>query len=163
MLSVEKNREMLKRFSDALNRNVVGVNHEFWTRDMCWRGNAGLGTMHGVDEFEEKIRKPFIRAFPDKASVNLAHIVTEDYAASAGYQLTTHAEDWLGIPATGKRTRVHYIDIWRIVEEDGEPKLAENWVMIDILGVLEQAGYDVEKVLKFVGSEPPAFFEQEAD
>ena len=53
-----------------------------------------------------------------------------------------------------------YIDIWRIEEEEnGERKLAENWVMIDILGVLEQAGYDVEKVLKFVGSKPPEFFE----
>ena len=32
-------------------------------------------------------------------------------------------------------------------------------MLIDILGVLEQAGYDVEKVLKFIGSKSPEFFE----
>ncbi len=162
-MSVEKNEDLLKRFGDALNKNEVGVNHEFWTEDMVWRGPAGLGAMHGVDEFEEKIRRPFIESFPDKVSHNEAHLVTEDYAAAAGYQLTTFAKDWLGIPATGEETKVHYIDIWRIVEENGERKFAENWVMIDILSVLEQAGYDVEKVLKFVGSKPPEFFEQEVD
>ena len=36
----------------------------------------------------------------------------------------------------------------------------ENWVMIDLLDFLEQAGYDVEKVLKFIGSKPPEFFDQ---
>ncbi|MEL7236952.1 MAG: ester cyclase, partial [Chloroflexota bacterium] len=137
----------------------VGVNHEFWTADMVWRGNAGLGTKHGVDQFEKEIREPFIRSFPDKVSQRLADFNTAEYAAAAGYQLTTFAEDWLGIPATGEQVKVPYFDIWSIVEDDnGEPKLHENWVMIDILSVLEQAGYDVEKVLKFVGSKPPEFF-----
>jgi len=53
------------------------------------------------------------------------------------------------------------MDFWRIEEdeESGERKLAENLVLIDILGVLEQCGYDVNKVLKFVGSKPPEYFE----
>ncbi|MEM6281335.1 MAG: ester cyclase [Chloroflexota bacterium] len=159
-LSKEKSEDLMRRFSDALNRNEVGVNHEFWTADMVWRGNAGLGVKHGVDQFEQEIREPFIRAFPDKVSQSHVRFMTAEYAAAAGYQLTTFAEDWLGIPATGEQMKVPYIDIWSIVEdEDGEPKFHENWVMIDILSVLEQAGYDVEKVLKFVGSKPPAFFD----
>ena len=48
-------------------------------------------------------------------------------------------------------------------ESTGERKLAENLVLIDILGVLEQAGYDVEKVLKFIGSKSPEFFENSAE
>ena len=53
------------------------------------------------------------------------------------------------------------MDFWRVEidQESGELSLAENLVFIDILGVLEQCGYDVNKVLKFVGSKPPEFFE----
>ena len=47
-----------------------------------------------------------------------------------------------------------YIDIWRA--EDGF--LKENWVMIDILEFLEQIGYDIAKVLAFVGEKGPEFF-----
>jgi hypothetical protein len=59
---------------------------------------------------------------------------------------------------------MRYMDFWHIVDdtETGERKLKENLVLIDILGVLEQAGYDVKKVLKFVGSKPPEFFDEQA-
>ena len=46
------------------------------------------------------------------------------------------------------------MDFWRV---EGD-KLAENWVLIDILGFLEQVGYDIDKVLAFIGSKPPEFF-----
>jgi len=75
----------------------------------------------------------------------------------------TFAQDWLGIPATGKPVRVRYMDFWRIEEDgNGNPKLAENLVLIDILGVLEQAGYDVNAVLRYVGSKPPEHFKTNA-
>ncbi len=158
MLSNQDIRDFFERFYAAMDRNVPGVHHEFWTQDMAWRGNAGLGTKHGVDAFENDIRRPFLKAFPDKVAKDDVFFLGDGYAASAGAQVTTHAEEWLGIPATGKETTVRYIDIWRFEEVDGEPKLAENWVHVDILGVLEQAGYDVAKVLEFVGSKPPEFF-----
>jgi hypothetical protein len=47
------------------------------------------------------------------------------------------------------------MDFWRV---EGD-KLAENWVLIDLLDFLAQLGYDVAKVLKFIGSKPPEFFE----
>jgi hypothetical protein len=53
------------------------------------------------------------------------------------------------------------MDFWRVEvdEETGERKLAENLVLIDILGVLEQCGYNIENVLKFVGTKSPEFFD----
>ena len=48
------------------------------------------------------------------------------------------------------------MDIWRVAGD----KFAENWVLIDILDFLEQLGYDVANVLKFIGSKPPEFFDQ---
>ena len=47
-----------------------------------------------------------------------------------------------------------------VYPETGERKLAENLVLIDILGVIEQCGYNIENVLKFIGSKPPEFFDQ---
>lgn len=143
----------------GLNQNVLGLMQQFWFEDMVWQGPAGIGTKHGIDEFEHDYRDAFIESFPDKHATDLVRIAEGDWVAAAGVQNTTFAEDWLGIPATNEKIQMRYMDFWKIEERDGERKLAENWVLIDILGVLEQAGYDVNKVLKFIGSKPPEFFE----
>ncbi len=41
-----------------------------------------------------------------------------------------------GIAPSGARVRVPYIDIWRV--EDG--KFVENWVQMDMLGLMQQIG-----------------------
>lgn len=161
-MSAEENKQLVDDMYASMNRNVVGAMKKHWTHDMVWAGPAGVGTKYGVEQFEEDMRRPFIRAFPDKVGKDIVRIAEGDWVAGTGYQEATFAQDWLGIPATGKPVRIRYMDFWRIAEEDGERKLAENLVLIDILGVLEQAGYDVNKVLKFVGSKPPEFFEDVA-
>ncbi len=155
----DRNKQLVDDMYAALNRNVLGLMQHYWFEDMIWQGPAGIGTMHGLDEFENVYRQPFINAFPDKNAVDIVRVAEGDWVAGTGYQTTTFAQDWLGIPATGQPIKMRYMDFWRIEERDGERKLAENLVLIDILGVLEQAGYDVNKVLKFIGSKPPAFFE----
>jgi predicted ester cyclase len=145
----------------AMNKNVLGLMEAYWKKNMVWEGPAGIGTMHGVDEFEYDYRQAFIHAFPDKHATDHVRISEGDWVAAAGIQDTTFAESWLGIPPTGKKIRMRYMDFWHIETdpESGERKLAENLVLIDILGVLEQAGYDVKKVLEFIGSKPPEFFD----
>ncbi|MDX1522086.1 MAG: ester cyclase [Anaerolineae bacterium] len=159
-MSPEDNKKLVADMYASMNLNVVGAMKKHWTRDMVWVGPAGIGTKHGVKQFEEEMRRPFIAAFPDKVGEDLVRLSEGDWVAGTGYQDATFTQDWLGIPATGQPIRVRYMDFWRIAEEDGERKLAENLVLIDILGVLEQAGYDVNKVLKFVGSKSPEFFEK---
>ena len=154
-----KNKQLVADMYDGLNENRLGVMQRYWFEDMVWAGPAGIGTMKGLDEFENIYRKPFIEAFPDKEAHDVVRIAEGDWVAAYGYQTTSHAEDWLGIPGKGQPIKMKYMDFWRIEERDGERKLAENHVLIDILGVLEQAGYDVNKVLKFVGSKPPEFFD----
>jgi len=157
-MSSEQNKKLVDDMYKSMNLNVIGAMKKHWTRNMIWAGPAGIGTKYGVEQFEEEVRRPFIRAFPDKVGEDIVRLAEGDWIAATGYQDTTFVEDWLGIPATGKQVRVRYMDFWRVEEEDGEKKLSENLVLIDILGVLEQAGYDVQKVLKFVGSKPPEFF-----
>ncbi len=155
----DKNKQLVDDMYDGLNKNVLGVMQQYWFADMVWAGPAGIGTMNGLDEFENVYRKPFLKAFPDKVGEDIVRIAEEDWVAGTGYQTTTFAQDWLGIPATKKQMKIRYMDFWRVKERDGERKLAENLVLIDILGVLEQAGYNVENVLKFIGSKSPEFFD----
>jgi steroid delta-isomerase-like uncharacterized protein len=146
--------EVVEAMAQSLNDNVPEGQEAYWAEDMVWYGPAGLGTRRGLEEFAQ-YRSDFIRAFPNK---HLEDSVLfgdgGDLVAAAGVQHATHASDWLGIPATNKDVKVRYMDIWRA--EDGF--LKENWVMIDILDFLEQLGYDVAKILAFVGEKGPEFF-----
>ena len=160
-MSTKENKQLMDDMYAGLNENVLGVMHRYLKEDMVWVGPAGIGMMNGIDEFEHVYRTPFIKAFPDKSAADIVRIAEGDWVAGTGYQDTTFAEDWLGIKASNKKIRMRYMDFWRVEEdeESGERKLAENLVLIDILGVLEQCGYDVNKVLKFVGSKPPEYFD----
>ena len=161
-MSAKENKQLVDDMYTGLNENVLGVMRRYWKEGMVWEGPAGIGTMNGLEEFENVYRKPFIKAFPDKHATDIVRIAEGDWVAATGYQDTIFAEDWLGLKANGQRIQMRYMDFWRVDvdEETGERKLAENLVLIDILGVLEQTGYDVNKVLKFIGSKPPEFFEE---
>lgn len=165
MATPEENKQLVADMYAAMNKNVLGLMDKYWMKDMVWEGPAGIGTMHNLEEFEYDYRKAFIRSFPDKHATDLVRISEGDWVAAAGIQETTFAQDWLGIPATGQPIVMRYMDFWHIVEdpETGDRKLKENLVLIDILGVLEQAGYNVKKVLEFVGSKPPEFFDEQAE
>jgi predicted ester cyclase len=161
----QDNKKLIEDMYEALNKNVLGLMEKYWTKDMYWEGPAGVGTKRGLKEFEENYRRDFINAFPDKHATDLVRVAEGDWVAGAGYQDTTFANSWLGIPATGKKIRIRYMDFWRITKDEstGERKLAENLVLIDILDVLQQSGYDIQKVLEFIGSKPPEFFEDPSD
>jgi steroid delta-isomerase-like uncharacterized protein len=152
-VSAEKNKELVARMYEAINDHRVGS--EFWHEDMVWRGPAGIGTKRGLEQYRREHQAPYLRAFSDKHAIDEVRIAEGEYVAAHGYQYATHTGDYLGIPASGARIKMRYMDFWRV--EDG--KLAENWVLIDILDFLAQLGYDVEKVLKFIGSKPPEFFD----
>lgn len=58
--------------------------------------------------------------------------------AATGILTGTLQDKRLGVPATGIPIVMRYSDFWRV--ENG--KLAENWVMIDHVGVFRQLGVD---------------------
>lgn len=160
--SADENKQLVDDMYSGLNQNKLGLMSKYWHEDMVWDGPAGIGTRHGIDDFEQNYRQDFIRAFPDKHAEDVVRIAEGDWVAGTGFQDTTFANDWLGIPATGKKVRVRYMDFWRVSEdpETGERKLKENLVLIDILNVMEQAGYNIENVLAYVGSKPPEYFDR---
>lgn len=156
-----RNNQLVEDMYAGLNENRLGIMDRYWFEDMVWHGPAGIGTKRGIDEFDLDYRREFIHSFPDKVGADVIRLAEGDWVAGTGYQTATFARDWLGIPASGRQIKMRYMDFWRVEQRDGERKLVENHVLIDILGVLEQAGYDVGKVLRFVGSKPPEFFEDQ--
>ncbi len=158
-MTADKNKALVARMIEALNDHVIEGQEDYWSKDMRWYGPAGIGTKVGLEEFQDEHQRPFLHAFPDKEAFDEIRIAEDDYVAASGRQEVTHSGDWLGIPATGKRVNIRYMDFWR-VEND---KLVENWVLIDILDFLEQLGYNLKNVLKFIGSKDPSFFDSEDD
>ncbi len=156
----ESNRQLVVNMLAALRQNRVGLMADYWWEDMVWIGPPGIGTVRGLPAFEYELRASFLHSFPDKFGRGERGILIAEgeWVAAEGHFHATFARDWLGIPATGRPTRIRYTDFWRAEVRGGVRKLAENRVTIDILHVLEQSGHDVNQVLRFVGARPPAFF-----
>ena len=84
--------------------------------------------------------KDFIRnihqAFADQLHTVHDQIADGDRVFERWTMTATHAGEFMGIPATGRRVTLTGIDISRI--EDG--RIAEHWTECDMLGLLEQLG-----------------------
>ncbi|WP_336022844.1 ester cyclase [Halobellus salinisoli] len=121
---------------------------QYWHEDFMWYGPAGIGSTRGIDGFQDFHQNPFLEAFPDReVGHHDSRIAEGDYCASTGWPAVvgTHLGDgWLGLPATGNSADMRVIDVWR--REDD--LLAENWVFIDMIDLLDQLGVDVFERLR---------------
>lgn len=158
MTTSEQSKALVAQMINALNEHVIDGMEKYWSEDMHWYGPAGIGTKASLKAFQDEHQRPFLHAFSDKFATDEIRIAEGEYVAASGFQEATHSGDYLGIPASGKRVKIRYMDFWR-VEDD---QLVENWVLIDLLGFLEQLGYNIENVLKFIGSKPPEYFDKHA-
>ena len=133
-MSVEQNKSIIRRgFEEGINKNnlqvfveVIGPTYVNHNMPIPMPGPEGFKMLIGM----------FQAGFPDM------HVVIEDVlgegdkVATRGYFTGTHKGEFNGIPATGKKINVSYIDLWRI--ENG--KAVENWVQLDMVGLLQQLG-----------------------
>lgn len=115
----------------------------FWTPQFQWYGPGGIGSARGHADYERAHQGPFLKAFPDRIGGNHKCRIGEGaYVASTGWPSinATHlGDDWIGIPATGKRITQRIMDFWRR-END---MLVENWVFIDMVDLIGQFGVNL--------------------
>jgi predicted ester cyclase len=124
---------------DGLNDHKIRGIADFFHESFRWLGNAGCGTKQGLHEFQENWQRPFQAAFSDKVCIDEARLYQGEWAAAFGAQHAIHSGTFMGIPATGKRVEIRYMDFWKV--KDG--KIVDNWVMVDFPHVLRQLGVDV--------------------
>ena len=122
----------------ALGRASNEMHHHFH-EDFQWRGNVGCGLKKGLSEFRANWQLPIRAAFTDRVYKTEKFIADGDWAACFGKLEATHSGTFMGIPATGKRVQIPYMDFWRV--EDG--RIKDNPVFVDFPAVLMQLGRDV--------------------
>ena len=132
-------KAVIEGMVDGLNDHRISDIGEFFAESFRWMGNTGCGTKHGLQAFQDNWQKPFQAAFGDKVCVDEARLFMGEWAAAFGRQEATHHGEFMGIPATGKRIEIRYMDFWKV--EDG--KITDNYVMVDFPHVLAQLGHDV--------------------
>ncbi|WP_442885598.1 ester cyclase [Amaricoccus sp.] len=117
------------------NSNTMG---EHFHEDFRWMGNRGCGTKHGLDAFRRDWQLPFRAAFTERDYRTARFIAQGEWVSCFGHIEATHSGTFMGIPATGRRVTIPYMDFWRL--RDG--RIADNWVSVDFPAVLAQLGRD---------------------
>ena len=131
-------RAVIEGIVDGLNDHRIDDIGQFFASQFRWMGNFGCGTKNGLDAFQDNWQKPFQAAFSDKVCIDEARLYMGEWAAAFGRQEAIHSGEFMGIPATGKKVDIRYMDFWKV--EDG--KIVDNWVMVDFPSVLSQLGVD---------------------
>ena len=139
MSKTEETRKVIEGMVDGLNDHRIADIGDFFSETFRWMGNTGCGTKDGIRAFQDNWQKPFQAAFHDKTCIDEARLYMGEWAAAFGRQEATHGGTFMGVPATGKRIEIRYMDFWKVV--DG--KIVDNWVMVDFPHVLAQLGVDV--------------------
>ena len=134
----EETRAVVEGMVDGLNDHEIDGIGTFFSDGFRWIGNAGCGVKHGLKEFQDNWQRPFQSAFKDKVCVDEARLAEGEWMAAFGRQEATHAGEFMGIPPTGKRVEIRYMDFWKV--KDG--KIVDNWVMVDFPHVMRQLGVD---------------------
>ncbi len=133
-------KDRIAAMTADLNKHVIDDIDRHFAKNFVWRGGAGPGTKNSLEEFQNGWQRPFLNAFKDKETTDLILIEEGDYVAAYGVVEATHTGEFLGMPATGKRISLKYMDFWRF-NEAGE--CVENWVHLDIVDAFRQMGRDL--------------------
>ena len=134
-------KKVIESMVDGLNDHRIADIGEFFSENFRWMGNTGCGTKNGLAEFQSNWQKPFQEAFSDKICIDEARIFMGEWAAAFGHQEATHSGEFMGIPASGKKLKIKYMDFWKV--QNG--KIVDNWVMVDFPHILEQLNVDCFK------------------
>jgi predicted ester cyclase len=132
-----------QRMNHVESSGVADLIRSAFHEDVDWNGPHPINQLLGVDALIGDFWLPLLRSFPDlkrKADILLGVLSgEEEWVSGIGYLTGTFVQDWLGIPATGEKTNIHFGQFYLM--RDG--KIAENYVILDLLAVMRQAGFQV--------------------
>lgn len=144
-LSAEEHRSksqetlrVIKEMEVALGENSNDMAKHFH-ESFRWMGNYGCGTKNDLKQFRDNWQLPLRAAFTERTYKTEKFLVDGDWASCFGHIEATHSGEFMGVPATGKRVQIAYMDFWEV--SDG--RIKDNWVSVDYAAVLAQLGVDV--------------------
>lgn len=99
------------------------------------RHDPNLQELHGPEAGVDFIAT-VVSAFPD-VHLSIDQVIAQDECAAARLTVRgTHRGTFMGVPATGRTIVVQVADVYRFA--DG--KIAEQWVIMDAMGLMQQLG-----------------------
>jgi steroid delta-isomerase-like uncharacterized protein len=135
-LSPEENNTIAKRFfQEAWNHGNFAVLEELTTPETVDHSTLHGHPEKGTESFR-KIISMFRAGFPDLHLTINDEIYSGDKVVHRWTLKGTHAQEFMGIPATGKSVEFTGMTIVRM--KDG--KLAERWSNIDMMRLLQELG-----------------------
>lgn len=127
----------IKAMEEALAANSNTMEDHFH-EGFRWMGNQGCGTKNNLKEFRNNWQLPLRAAFTNREYKTEKFLADGEWASCFGHIEGTHSGEFMGIPATGKRVKIPYMDFWKVT--DG--RIEDNWVSVDFAMVLAQLGVD---------------------
>ncbi len=134
----EESLAVVASMTDALGANADDMD-TYFTEDFRWMGNYGCGTKPGLEAFRNNWQLPLRAAFTERTYCDEARVAQGEWVSAFGFIEATHSGEFMGIPATGKRVIIKYMDFWHVKDK----RIADNWVNVDFPYLLAQLGVDV--------------------
>ncbi|MCE2472377.1 MAG: ester cyclase [Anaerolineae bacterium] len=142
--------DLWQRLNYATSDQVPDLLRAALHDDVNWNVSAPIDQIMGVDAVIADFWLPLLDSFPDlkrapyvfmggidESSQLYATAGGEEWVSGCGYLTGTFVKDWLGIPATHKKTNI-FFGVFYVLREG---KVAETYLQLDILAVMRQAGY----------------------
>ena len=134
------NQQLVRRFVEELwNGRKLELADELVARGFQTHqlrsGAAIAGVARGAAGMKEHVAE-WLRGFPDlKFSIDQI-FSSGDKVLTQSVMEGTHTGRWLEIPATNKRVTIRMMTVHRIARG----KIAEDWVLVESLGLFQQLG-----------------------
>ncbi len=134
----EQNKEIVQRYWDGKwNTRDTGILDELMAPDVVYHGTSM--EMNGIEEYKQ-VYQSFLSAFHD-TKLSIDGLIAEgDKVMSRVTLLGVHKGELEGLPPTDKTFTISAFTVFRIV--DG--KIAEEWEIIDELGMMQQLGMELK-------------------
>ena len=133
-MSTEANKDIIRRWVEVWNSKNVAAVADLVTADYV-RHDPNLPEIRGIPA-EQQLVSMFLRAFPD------LHFTIDDMLAEGDKVMLrvtgrgTHQGELLGVPPTDQHVTFSAMLVYRLAGG----KIAEQWALMDTLGLLQQLG-----------------------
>ena len=133
-MPAEDPRAVIRRWVEAWNAQDLDAAEELLAPEFV-RHDANLPDVLGP-QAERQLIAGNLAAFPN-LHFEIEQLIAEGDLVAARYRVQgTHQGDFLGIPGTGRPVTIQAVESYRLAGG----KLAEQWVVMDALGLLQQLG-----------------------
>jgi predicted ester cyclase len=134
-MSIEENKEIVRRYQVAYNSNTLDALNEIVAADVL-TPKIMPGLPPGI-EGAKAVHRTTLLGMPDFHTA-IDELVAEGDKVVARVTMTgTHTGDFWGMPATGRR--VEFTGMYMVRIEGG--KIVEHWGEEDGVGLLQQLGF----------------------